>query len=87
MPPVSGHCVVYRGNSPFLERLVERMTTSSVIDGRIDVRRAADRFHTALPWPESHHSFGVGRLTATGAPTLVADGTARAEVLTWELGG
>ncbi|HEV2758454.1 MAG TPA: pirin family protein [Acidimicrobiales bacterium] len=37
------------------------MTTSSVIDGRIDVRRAADRFHTSLPWLESHHSFSFSR--------------------------
>ncbi len=37
------------------------MTTSSVIDGRIEVRRAADRFHTTLPWLESHHSFSFSR--------------------------
>jgi redox-sensitive bicupin YhaK (pirin superfamily) len=34
------------------------MTTS---DGRIDVRRAGDRFHTRLPWLESHHSFSFSR--------------------------
>ncbi len=33
------------------------MTTSSTID----VRRAGDRFHTALPWLESHHSFSFSR--------------------------
>jgi redox-sensitive bicupin YhaK (pirin superfamily) len=27
----------------------------------IDVRRAADRFHTRLPWLESHHSFSFSR--------------------------
>src|SRR5687768_18340230 len=27
----------------------------------IDVRRAADRFHTRLPWLESHHSFSFPR--------------------------
>lgn len=32
------------------------MTTST-----IDVRRAADRFHTRLPWLESHHSFSFSR--------------------------
>ena len=32
------------------------MTTST-----IDVRRAGDRFHTALPWLESHHSFSFSR--------------------------
>jgi redox-sensitive bicupin YhaK (pirin superfamily) len=33
------------------------MTTSSALD----VRRAADRFYTALPWLESHHSFSFSR--------------------------
>lgn len=33
------------------------MTTSS----NIDVRRAGDRFHTRLPWLESHHSFSFSR--------------------------
>jgi len=32
------------------------MTTST-----IDVRRAGDRFHTRLPWLESHHSFSFSR--------------------------
>jgi redox-sensitive bicupin YhaK (pirin superfamily) len=33
------------------------MTTST----KIDVRRAGDRFHTRLPWLESHHSFSFSR--------------------------
>ena len=33
------------------------MTTSP----NIDVRRAGDRFHTRLPWLESHHSFSFSR--------------------------
>jgi redox-sensitive bicupin YhaK (pirin superfamily) len=33
------------------------MTTSATID----VRRAGDRFHTRLPWLESHHSFSFSR--------------------------
>jgi quercetin 2,3-dioxygenase len=33
------------------------MTTST----RIDVRRAGDRFHTRLPWLDSHHSFSFSR--------------------------
>jgi redox-sensitive bicupin YhaK (pirin superfamily) len=39
------------------------MTTSAMTtsDGRIDVRRAGDRFHTRLPWLESHHSFSFSR--------------------------
>jgi redox-sensitive bicupin YhaK (pirin superfamily) len=34
------------------------MTTSS---STVDVRRAGDRFHTQLPWLESHHSFSFSR--------------------------
>ena len=34
------------------------MTTSS---STVDVRRAGDRFHTRLPWLESHHSFSFSR--------------------------
>jgi len=34
------------------------MTTSS---STVDVRRAADRFHTRLPWLDSHHSFSFSR--------------------------
>jgi redox-sensitive bicupin YhaK (pirin superfamily) len=39
------------------------MTTSSTTTARggIDVRRAGDRFHTRLPWLESHHSFSFSR--------------------------
>lgn len=33
------------------------MTTST----SIDVRRAGDRFHTRLPWLDSHHSFSFSR--------------------------
>ena len=33
------------------------MTTSP----NLDVRRAGDRFHTRLPWLESHHSFSFAR--------------------------
>ena len=33
------------------------MTTST----KVDVRRAGDRFHTRLPWLESHHSFSFSR--------------------------
>ena len=33
------------------------MTTSTPID----VRRAGDRFHTTLPWLDSHHSFSFSR--------------------------
>ena len=33
------------------------MTTST----NVDVRRAGDRFHTRLPWLESHHSFSFSR--------------------------
>jgi redox-sensitive bicupin YhaK (pirin superfamily) len=33
------------------------MTTPATID----VRRASDRFHTRLPWLESHHSFSFSR--------------------------
>jgi redox-sensitive bicupin YhaK (pirin superfamily) len=33
------------------------MTTSA----SIDVRRAGDRFHTRLPWLDSHHSFSFSR--------------------------
>ncbi len=33
------------------------MTTSAAVD----VRRAGDRFHTRLPWLESHHSFSFSR--------------------------
>jgi redox-sensitive bicupin YhaK (pirin superfamily) len=37
--------------------LVEHVTTPP----NIDVRRAGDRFHTRLPWLESHHSFSFSR--------------------------
>ena len=37
--------------------LVEPVTTAP----NIDVRRAGDRFHTRLPWLESHHSFSFSR--------------------------
>ena len=30
---------------------------TSCMSNNIDVRRAADRFHTSIPWLESHHSF------------------------------
>jgi len=33
------------------------MTTSSLME----VRRGGDRFHTRLPWLESHHSFSFSR--------------------------
>jgi redox-sensitive bicupin YhaK (pirin superfamily) len=37
--------------------LVEHVTTAP----NIDVRDAGDRFHTRLPWLESHHSFSFSR--------------------------
>ena len=37
--------------------LVEHVTTSP----NVDVRRAGDRFHTRLPWLDSHHSFSFSR--------------------------
>jgi redox-sensitive bicupin YhaK (pirin superfamily) len=32
-----------------------------VVETTIDVRRAGERFHTRLPWLESHHSFSFSR--------------------------
>jgi hypothetical protein len=34
--------------------------TATATPPRIDVRRAADRFHTRTPWLDSHHSFSFG---------------------------
>ncbi len=34
--------------------------TATATPPRVDVRRAADRFHTRTPWLDSHHSFSFG---------------------------
>ena len=36
------------------------MSTSSREDPLVDVRRAAERFHTRIGWLDSHHSFSFG---------------------------
>lgn len=35
--------------------------TETTLAPQVDVRRAADRFDTAIPWLDSHHSFSFGQ--------------------------
>ena len=34
--------------------------TTPILEPTVDVRRATDRFHTRIPWLDSHHSFSFG---------------------------